>query len=665
MKISLIRGFLLSCLLLSCSVGYCVDLAGGYAVVVSSTTYADTSWKSVVDALVAKHDADLVVYTGTAFPPEVQTALSQKMPRYVCFVGRLSELGQSYVQKVYQLSRSLDSDAYGDFIWGILTGYNTADAMRVVEAPPLSLRRALTKTCGGWIGCFRSGIFHSEVDYTLMWVKPDCQPIDTSQTGPVDDTSALVSEINTNTVDIVISSGHATQTSWQLHYPTVGNDGMFYSSNGLVYGRAKNGRIYNINSTNPKVYYAPGNCLIGLATSIDHMVPSWFHSGGAVQFAGYVVTTDNGYMGWGVYNFFMELVGRYTYAESIFLTNQSLLFDQEFQTPGIDQNKLTYDRDVFAFYGDPAYEARVEAYTGGYTPPYNQSLTCATTATPGVYRFTMKVKMNYSVNVAKPVFAFLPFRIGAATIISSNARRVKITDDMAVMQLWASGDPNPTAGQEWQLVFESQLPEPVSIKSAKALPTGTLAGIRDAIVTAAFEDYFYIESEDRSMGIRVHKTGHEILPNSKVTIYGTIATYHGERIINAAVITPTDSGNVNPVGIANKIIGGGGWSYNPTLRTGQMGITGATGLNNTGLLITAWGKVTYSEAGMFYIDDGSGIKDGSSHTGVKVYGNVPTTEDPVGKWVIITGISSCELQGTSLIRVIRPCDANAIELLSY
>ncbi|MEN6371355.1 MAG: hypothetical protein ABFD64_05005 [Armatimonadota bacterium] len=663
MKNLITCGLMLVLIAACCSSVYCVDTAGGYTVVVSSNTYANASWRDVVDALVAKHDADLVVYSGTAFPASVRTSLSLKMPRYVCFVGQPSELGESYVRTVYQLSRSLDSDTYGDFIWGILTGYNAADAKRIVEASPLSIRKGLTKTCPGWIDCLRSGIFHSEVDYTMMWVKPDCQPIDTTQAGPVDDTSALVSEINTNTVDLVVSSGHATQTSWQLHYPTVGLDGMFYSSNGLVYGVAHSGKVYNINSTNPKVYYAPGNCLIGLTTSGNNMVPSWIHSGGVVQFAGYVVTTDNGYMGWGVYNFFMDMVGRYTYAESVFLTNQSLLFDQEFVTPGIDQSKLTYDRDVFAFYGDPAYEARVEAYTGGHTPPYTQLLTCATTDTPGVCRFTMKVRMNSATNMAKPVFAFLPFRIGAATVISSNARQVKITDDMAMMQLWAQGDANLTAGQEWQLVFESQLPQTVSIKSAKALSSGTLAGISNAVVTAASDDYLYVESTDRSMGIRVDKPGHGILPNTKVTVYGTLATRQGERTINAAIITPNGTGSVDPVGMTNKEIGGGGWAYDPALRTGQMGITGADGLNNTGLLITAWGKVTYAENGMFYIDDGSGIKDGSGHTGVKVYGNVPTAEDPVGKSVKIIGTSSCETQGTNLIRVIRPRDATAVTLM--
>lgn len=663
MRIAVTCGIILVCLALFCSAGNCADVVGGYAVVASSTTYADASWKNVIDALVAKHDADLIVYSGTAFPASVQASLSQKMPRYVCFVGKLSELGNSYVQTVYQLSRSIDDDIYGDFIWGIITGYDAADAMRIVEAPPLAVRRGLIKTCGGWLSCLHSGIFHSEVDYTLMGIKTPGEAYYTTNTGPVDDTNALVSEVNTNTVDLFVSSGHATQTSWQLHYPTVGNDGMFYSTNGQVYGRARNGSKYYINSTNPKIYWAPGNCLIGLATNGDHMVPSWIRSGGAVQFAGYVVTTDNGYMGWGVYNFFLELQDRFTFSESVFLTNQSLLFDQEFQTPGINQSKLTYDKDVFAIYGDPAYEARVDPEPGGYVPYYGQSLTCDISPNPGMCRITAKVKLNHSVNLIKPAIAFLPFHIKGSANIVSNARQIKILDDMVIMQVWAQGEANLTAGQEFQLTFDTPLPQPVGIKSAKALTTGKLAGIKDVVVTAAFDDYFYIESIDRAMGIRVDKPGHGVTPGTKITVYGTLATYQGERIIKAAIISPEGAGNIAPVGMSNKRIGGGDWAYDPALKTGQMGITGASGLNNIGLLVTVWGKVTYSESGFFYIDDGSGIKDGSGHTGIKVYGSVPTTGNPVDKWVKITGISSCEKLGANLIRIIRPCDADAVKLI--
>lgn len=665
MRIAIICGVILACLMfvLICPAGNCADIVGGYAVVASSATYADASWKAVIDALVAKHDAHLVLYSGTAFPVSVKNSLSSKMPKYVCFVGKLSELGKPYVQAAYQLSRSIDSDIYGDFIWGIITGYDAADAMRLVEAPPLAVRRGLLKTCGGWLSCLHSGIFHSEVEYRLMGIKEPGQAYYTTNDSPVDDTNALVSQINTNKVDLVVSSGHATQTSWQLHYPNVGNDGMFYSSNGQVYGRAKNGSIYYINSTNPKIYWAPGNCLIGLATSVDHMVPSWIRSGGAVQFAGYVVTTDNGYMGWGVYDFFLDLLDRFTFAESVFLTNQSLLFDQEFKTPGIDQNKLAYDKDVFAFYGDPAYEARVDPEPGGHIPRYDQSLSFSTSPLPNACRITVRVKLNHSVNLVKPVITFLPFHLKGLANVVTNARQVKILNDMVIMQVWAQGDPDLTAGQEFYLSFDCAMLYSTSIKSAKTLTEGKLAGIKDAVVTAAFDDCFYIESEDRAMGIRVDKLGHGVTPGTRVTVYGTPAVHQGERIIKAVVILPEGDGYVAPVGMSNKEVGGGDWAYDPVLKTGQMGITGASGLNNIGLLVTTWGRVTYSEPGFFYIDDGSGIKDGSGHTGIKVYGRVPTAEDPVGKWVKVTGISSCETLGANLIRVIRPCDEDSVKLL--
>jgi hypothetical protein len=121
------------------------------------------------------------------------------------------------------------------------------------------------------------------------------------------------------------------------------------------------------------------------------------------------------------------------------------------QTPGIDPVGLENDRDVVALYGDPAYDARIKPCTGA-EPVYDQTITYAE-ITPGHYEFTMTVHLNKPINISKPVIAFLPFQISDVTILNYNARVVEITDDMAMMQLWAQGDPDLQVGQEWQLVF--------------------------------------------------------------------------------------------------------------------------------------------------------------------------------------------------------------------
>lgn len=68
-----------------------------------------------------------------------------------------------------------------------------------------------------------------------------------------------------------------------------------------------------------------------------------------------------------------------------------------------------------------------------------------------------------------------------------------------------------------------------------------------------------------------------------------------------------------PLAMTNAAIGGGMLNqYTP-------GVEGGAGLNNIGLLIKTWGKVTFVDATnkVFYIDDGTGRNDGSGHLGIR------------------------------------------------
>jgi zinc protease len=461
-----------------------------YVICVSQSTYQDSSWQTVVDALKSKHDASIVTYSGTSFPGSVRTELSNIMPGYVCFVAKLSELcqyGESYVRQTHQITRALDADPYGDCIWGIVTGCDANDAMRMVQTPPLLVTKGLLKTAGDWLEYLPEGTYHSEGNSTTMWVKPHCGPIDKTQAGPADDTKPLVDELNSNTVDIMVTSGHATSCEWQLHYPDPDGEGFFRTDNCKLYGIDAGSSRYNINSTNPKIYYAPGNCLIGLVNCPDcndSMVAGWLHTGGAVQYCGYVVSTWFGYMGWGVSDYFFKLVDRFTFAEAFFLTNQALMFDIENNTPGIDRNGLMYDRDVLVLYGDPAYNASIERCPG-IEPIYDQELDY-TEISQGYYRFTMSVQLNSAVNVSKPVIAFLPFRVTDVSVLNNNARAIEITDDMAMMQIWAEGDPDIQPGQEWQLVFMAkQITSPIRWRFAGDINRDGVVNFEDFAIMAA------------------------------------------------------------------------------------------------------------------------------------------------------------------------------------
>lgn len=207
-----------------------------------------------------------------------------------------------------------------------------------------------------------------------------------------------------------------------------------------------------------------------------------------------------------------------------------------------------------------------------------------------------------------------------------------------------------TSGNSEQLIswLETAMQKISDAKTASSGPVN-LWGV---VVTAAFDDFFYVESDDRTAGMRIDLPGHNIEPGVYVDVTGTPSTnVDGERTL--VVASPADvrigsSGSVAPVGLNNSALGGGGFGY-------QGPLWQATGLSNVGLLIKTWGRVTYTGSGFFYIDDGSGADDNSGHAGVKVLGTVPTPPgiDPIGKIVIVTGISSCEKPATVPVRLIR------------
>ncbi len=175
----------------------------------------------------------------------------------------------------------------------------------------------------------------------------------------------------------------------------------------------------------------------------------------------------------------------------------------------------------------------------------------------------------------------------------------------------------------------------------KVRPDGTSVEVGGA-VTAAFSGFFYVENQDRSSGIRV-VASEVVFGPAIVDVMGTLATNAaGERYIQASSVTSDGSGSVTPLGLPNAALGGGDWLFNSATGAGQRGVSGAKGLNNIGLLVTIWGKVTATGRGWFYVDDGSGVSDGSGSVGVYVDDEGQTVPG-AGDYVCVTGISSCDL----------------------
>jgi hypothetical protein len=209
-------------------------------------------------------------------------------------------------------------------------------------------------------------------------------------------------------------------------------------------------------------------------------------------------------------------------------------------------------------------------------------------------------------------------------------------------------------------------PGPSSIALAKGLPNGTIVTLNAKVVSAGrdkFTNTVYIQDLDRTSGIKIYGStiGTDVVQGSIVNVTGTMSTVSGERIIINPTITIISTGTeVTPIALTCRDLGGGSFNeYTP-------GITGAAGLNNIGLLVTIFGRVTYSDSSMFYVDDGSGLDDGTGRgQGVQVSlsglatGNT-ITPPALNQFVKVTGISTCKTSGDKIIRVLRPRDQGDI-----
>ncbi len=309
----LVQKFALLLLVVACSSFALSASATSYVVCTSTSTAADSAWQPVLQALKQHHQAKVLVYSGAPFPRTLKHRLAALHPRYCCFVAPITELSADYVKAAWQLTRALDSDPYGDCIWGIVTGVTSQDALREIESPPLQVKKALLKSVGGWLDLLESGDYYSESDPAVYWYKRPGKALVKTTAGPEDDSSTLVSKLNTDTVDLVVTSGHASSYQWQLHYPTPAPEGFFRVEAGRLYGIDHSGKRFYVHSRNPKILYAAGNCLAGLLKDKNCLAAGWLHTGGAVQFGGYTQPTWFGYMGWGVADYFLQLQGRYTF----------------------------------------------------------------------------------------------------------------------------------------------------------------------------------------------------------------------------------------------------------------------------------------------------------------------------------------------------------------
>lgn len=192
------------------------------------------------------------------------------------------------------------------------------------------------------------------------------------------------------------------------------------------------------------------------------------------------------------------------------------------------------------------------------------------------------------------------------------------------------------------------------ILDAKALADGTttpVKSLRGKLVSAVFPGCFYIQEPDCPVGLKVLSPA-TVSSGDQVDVCGVMKGSGIERYLDGTgdgVISTTGPGGPYPVMMASSAIGGTSLnSYTP-------GTAGSFGPNNIGLLITVIGKITQRDPSgqYFYLDDGSGLKDGTQTSGADNIGmRIKGDPSPYskGSFVAITGISSCFSDGGLLKR---------------
>ena len=467
-----------------------------YAVLAKQKTAQDPAWRKVIDALLQKRHARLFVWKGHEVEA-LRPKLVQYHPFYICIVARPQELAapawarirspkgqtlqvplQGVAYRLFGvLMRSLDPDPYDDALWGIVTGADATDALRMVSAPPLTIRRGLSHIGRGWLEWLESGVSFDEGHQGRKWIRVAGQ-LSKEVKGPSDTTVQFIQELNSGKIDMVSTSGHATEHDWQmgytyrsgqivtrtrlkqtgkgLHWSQKRIDWYFQGGNRLV-GVDRQNHVYPITTDNPKIYYSPGNCRIGRVSGPDCMVLGWIHHG-AYQFFGHVGLQLHSCYAWGVVDYFLRLQGRFSFAEAVWLNQQALRWERSRMTKEerrtrylccADETAIPAEGQLFwettAFYGDPAWEARVKPIT---QPLYNQHMKIEPLP-DGTRKIVFTVQMQQARKPARPAAFLFHHPLGKLKKVIKGPKDLVLTENFALIPFWENLKITPHVGQRF------------------------------------------------------------------------------------------------------------------------------------------------------------------------------------------------------------------------
>lgn len=386
---------------------------------------SDEAWKEVANTIALKHNAEVVTFV--ELPREALDALRSNNPRYVAIVDMPENIGRDYVIDLHMMCREVDNDIYGDFMWGIITGYDAAAAMRMVDN---STEPLLVKDAVATIMELNSAKWFDN----YAWVDDHTRGLWGYKNGRngeiVTDTVAKEQVLDkfkelyeAYDPDLIVTAAHATQQNLEMPYS-------------LGHIKPRNGKLYTQNiftgeerdiveSGKRRVYTAVGNCLIGdMNNTNESMAAAWMNGSNVATMIGYVVTTWHGRSGWGALKYWVTNPERYTLADAVYINQQDFLHQQNEWYPGLINERYEYcdkfmeelttvanrlsevlgrevdmnnaadwdmmgfwhDRDVLVYYGDPMWKINLQSVEKENDYTVNSSVRadkCVVTITTG------------------------------------------------------------------------------------------------------------------------------------------------------------------------------------------------------------------------------------------------------------------------------------------
>jgi hypothetical protein len=370
--------------------------APGYAIVIPAD---HPELNAAVQALKTKHAAlGPEVFTYKKDVREVLPDLQKFLPYCTCFVTPKELAGRKFTGEISRMAREILPDPYGDTFWGIITGYDTSDIRRVAEFEgPINITDALDMVGGFHHSLMRRCYSFDETqkDFNLRITDP-AKKYDNEKTRTDKDfTEQFLKLVKGGGFQIMMTSGHASEHDWASGY--LSNNMYLIDRKGGLAARDTRGRVTEFKDMTPKIWCAAGNCLIG---NIPHgedscMATAMIHSFGVYQLMGYTIETWFGRQGWTAQGMLTDYPGYYSFNEAFHFTNAWIvenlvkrnlnhltLDTSDYNTFEIkaaqtlrgirfrnteEQREalgLLYDRDVVAFYGDPAVRAAIDPKPG-------------------------------------------------------------------------------------------------------------------------------------------------------------------------------------------------------------------------------------------------------------------------------------------------------------